>query len=120
MIRKIHKKGEKKHFSTAVIVIMVAIAVSLIAFMTEENKLTGFVVVETVSPYVQPSIVVYNDVNDLSVLSPGNYYIDANGYVYWLDDTSSPVIARVDFVEEDQKNTNIYIDSSGNVGYLIS
>ena len=54
------------------------------------------------------------------MLAAGNYYIDENGIVYWTDDSSSPAIAKVNSIDESQKNRPIYIDNNGNVGYSIS
>ena len=121
MTKKLSKNKYGQHFNLALIVIFLSITISLIAFVSEDNKITGFVT-STDSSFVdaQPSYNEYKDVDSLKSLASGNYYIDANGYVYWLDDGSRPVIGKVSFVDQIQKNRQIYIDNNGNIGYLIS
>ena len=114
-----NKSGE--HFNSALIFIILAITISLIAFISEENKITGFVT--SASPSftdIKPGYNEYKDVDSLKSLAAGTYYIDFDGYVYWLDDESKPLVGKVDFVDEVQKNRQIYIDKNGNIGYLIS
>ena len=118
---KTHK--QKDHFNVALVVIFLAIFVSLISFMSENNKLTGFVVnanYKNADAATQTNVKEYNDVKSLGVLSPGNYYIDNQGYVYWMDDDSTPAVAKVKYLNDDQKNRKIYIDNEGNIGYLIN
>ncbi len=123
MIKKLiqNKSGEK--FNFGLFVILLSISVSLFAFISEENKVTGFVVAEENQKIVQiqqPILLDFKDVNSLSTLSAGNYYIDENGIVYWIDDEAKPAIAKVTFVEESQKNRNIYIDDDGRIGYVLN
>ena len=119
---KKNKRGE--HFNIALIVILISIAVSLFAFKSEDNssQVTGFAVSDSVNPVThtqQPELLQFSSVGSLSTLSPGSYYIDADGVVYWLDDSSKPAIAKVIHLSDSQKNREIYIDKDGNVGYLI-
>jgi len=115
-----NKSGEK--FGFGLLIVLLSISVSLFAFISEENKVTGFVVAEENQKIVQiqqPILLEFNDVNSLSTLSAGNYYIDENGVVYWIDDESKPAIAKVTFFEESQKNRRIYIDDEGRIGYVL-
>ena len=100
---------------------ILSISISLFAFITEENKITGLVVAEDSKEIQisQPILIEFNDVNSLSTLSAGNYYIDENGIVYWIDDETKPAIAKVSYVNESQKNRHIYIDNEGRVGYVL-
>ena len=112
-----NKRGE--HFKFALIAIFLSIFISLIAFNSEGNKITGYVTSTADEVVVQQSLLEFEDVSSLNSLASGNYYLDDYGVVYWLDDTSRPAIARLNFVSDSQKNRAIYIDNNGNIGYLI-
>ena len=119
---KKNKRGE--HFNIALMIVLVSIAVSLLAFKSENNssQVTGFAVSDLVNPVAhvqQPELLQFSSVSSLSTLSSGSYFIDADGIVYWLDDSSRPAIARVVHLSDSQKNRAIYVDNDGNVGYLI-
>ena len=113
-----NKRGES--FKAALVVILLSIAIFSIAFMWGENDITGLVI-DAEPNYIptQYSLAAYEDVNSLGTLSEGNYYIDGEGIVYWIDDGSKPAIAKVNFIYEEQKNRLIYIDDEGNVGYVL-
>lgn len=115
-----NKSGEK--FNIGLFVVALAISVSLFAFISEENKVTGFVIVEANQErqIPQPVLLEFNDVDSLSTLAAGNYYIDENGIVYWIGDESRPAIAKVNFVDESQKNRHIYVDNEGRIGYVLN
>ena len=117
-----HKHKDKDHFKSALVAVALVIFISLIGLMSEQNNITGFA---TSTHYnadaaIQINVKEYNDVKSLEVLAPGNYYIDANGFVYWMDDDVTPAVAKVKYLSDDQKNRKIYIDDRGNVGYLIN
>ena len=116
-----HNHKEKDHFKSALVAVALAIFISLIGLMSGQNNITGFA---TSTSYnadaaTQTNVKEYNDVKSLEVLAPGNYYIDGQGYVYWMDDEVTPAVAKVRSLTDDQKNRKIYIDDQGNVGYLI-
>ncbi|HLC62598.1 MAG TPA: hypothetical protein VJI52_06285 [Candidatus Nanoarchaeia archaeon] len=116
-----HKHKEKDHFKSALVAVALVTFISLIGLMSGQNNLTGFV---TSTSYnadaaTQTNVREYQNVNSLQVLAPGNYYIDSQGYVYWMDDEVTPAVAKVTYVRDEQKNRKIYIDDQGNVGYLI-
>lgn len=115
------KRGES--FASALVVILLSIAIFSIAFISEGNDITGLVTVtiDTEPNYIptQSSLATYEDVDSLASLAPGNYYIDNDGIVYWLSDGSKIAIAVLDFVDEVHKNRHIYIDDNGNIGYPI-
>ncbi|HLC61071.1 MAG TPA: hypothetical protein VJJ52_06610 [Candidatus Nanoarchaeia archaeon] len=117
-----NKPKQKDHFKSALVVVALAIFISLIGLMSGQNNLTGFA---TSTSYnsdaaTQTDVKEYNDVKSLEVLAPGNYYIDANGFIYWMDDDSTPAVAKVKSLTDDQKNRKIYIDDNGNVGYILN
>ena len=114
-----NKRGES--FNSALIVILFSIAIFSIAFIGEDSDITGLVI-GTEPNYIasQSALIQYNDVDSLGSLAAGNYYIDSDGVVYWLDDKSNPAIGKVNFVDEVQKNQHIYIDNEGNIGYVLS
>ena len=120
---KHHKPHKQKdHFNTALVVIFLAIFISLIGFMSANNSTTGFVVntnYNNADVATQTNVKIFDNVESLETLSPGNYYIDGQGYVYWMDDDSTPAVAKVNYIRDEQKNRRIYIDNQGNVGYLI-
>ncbi len=121
-MEKLGKRGE--HFNIALAVIFVSIAISLVAFMSEEKNVTGFVVsysapVSVSSSNPQPVLKEFSNIDALGTLAKGNYYIDADGIVYWLDDTSKPAVAKISHVRDIQKNRIIYIDDNGNIGYVL-
>lgn len=121
MIKSIkNKKGEK--FGFGLLVVFLSISISLFAFVSEQNNITGFAAFENnkeQAKIIQNDLAEFNDVNSLITLAAGNYYIDDEGIVYWIDDSSRPAIARVRNVDETQKNRNIYIDDNGRVGYVL-
>ncbi len=116
------KNKRAEHFQNAMAVILLAISISIVAFATG-NKITGFAVEDGQQAPNQdvfvPSLKEFNSVNDLSTLSAGNYYIDGDGIVYWLDDDSRPSVAKVNNAADNQKYRQIYIDADGNIGYVI-
>ncbi len=110
------KKNEREHLDKALIVILFAIAVSLYAFKTADNKITGFA---TFSSYdAQASLKELNDINSLRSLAPGSYYVDDNGIVYWLDDSTRPAVAKLNFISNIQINTQFFIDDNGNIEFI--
>ncbi len=114
-MEKTHK--QKDHFNSALIVILLAIAVPLFAFMNEGRDYAGLATSPVTVEF--QAFQEYNDVNSLRTLAPGTYYIDNDGTVFWLDDESRPAVAKVNYADESQKNRAIYIDNEGNIGYLI-
>ena len=112
-----NKRGE--HFQFALIAILLSVFISVIAFMTESNKITGFAISGSSNDVAKPELRDMHNMDDLRSLSKGNYYIDSEGVVYWLDDESKPAIAKVDYIRDEQKNRQIYIDDEGNIGYVI-
>lgn len=118
---KHHNHKDKDHFKSALVAVALVIFISLIGLMSGQNNITGFA---TSTSYnadaaTQTNVKEYKNVNSLQVLAPGNYYIDSQGYVYWMDDEVTPAVAKVTYVRDEQKNRKIYIDDQGNVGYLI-
>lgn len=101
------------HFKYALIVVFLSIAVSLLAFITSDNNITGFVVSNP------QDLREYENIDSLQSLGSGTYYIDGFGTVYWIDDKSMPAVAKVKFIDETQKNRKIYIDNDGDIGYLL-
>lgn len=117
-----HKPKQKDHFNAALMVIFLAIFISLIGFMSANDAPTGFVVSEEAinsDAATQTSVKVFENIKGLEALAPGNYYIDGQGYVYWMDDDSTPAVAKVTYIRDEYKYKRIYIDNNGNVGYLI-
>ena len=117
-----NKKGE--HFQNALVVVFAAIFISIVAFSTETGKITGFAVSDSgnsvsSNAVSQNNLREYSNINELGSLAPGSYYIDGDGIVYWLDDSSKPAVAKVDSARDNQKYRQIYIDDKGNIGYVI-
>ncbi|MBI4452071.1 hypothetical protein HY637_01460 [Candidatus Woesearchaeota archaeon] len=112
-----NKRGE--HFSFALLVVVFSMAIFSIAFLSEDSNLTGLAVYEQDATYVNQNLLVYDNVNSLRTLASGNYYLDTDGVVYWLDDSSKPPIAKLSYISESQKNRKIHIDNEGNLGYLL-
>ena len=118
-----NKKGEG--FGVGLVVIILSIALASIAFISEDNsEITGFAISDDLDDYTdynsaQTSLIELEDFNSLRSLAAGNYYIDEESIVYWIDDESKPAIAKVNFINEDIKNRQIYIDDEGNIGYVI-
>lgn len=108
-----NKFGER--FGSGIAVVVLSTVIVMLAFMSEDNKITGFVVSENGA--VQ--LTEFENVNSLATLAAGNYYIDSDGIVYWLDDSSKPAIAKVRNLDENQRNRHIYIDDQGRIGYVL-
>jgi len=109
----------KNHFNSALWIVIVSMSIVSLAFMSESNEITGLVVKED-SVQMAPQFAELKDFKSLEILSPGTYYVNSDGIVYWLDDSSLPVVARIRHLEDDQKGSKVYVDSNGNVGYIIS
>ena len=107
----------KNHFNAALWLVIISISIIALAFISE-GGLTGFAVKEP-SNEIEQLVVEFDDFKSLESLSPGNYYVDGEGNVYWLDGSLVPVVAKVRNIEESQKNRHIYIDDRGNVGFVI-
>lgn len=125
IIKKFNSNRLGEHFNFALIAIFLSIFITLFAFISEENKITGFATGTApknsyYGTIAQSNLQEFNDVKSLGSSAAGNYYIDGDGIVYWTDDESNPAIAKVKFIDESQKNRHIYIDNNGNIGYVIS
>ncbi len=120
MTKKLLNNKSGESFGFALAAILMSISIFSIAFISEGNKITGFAAKENVDVNVQPILIMFKDVNSLSTLAAGNYYIDSDGIVYWMGDESKPAIAKVNFVDESQKDRQIYIDDNGRVGYVLN
>lgn len=108
-----NKMGEK--FSSGIAFVVLSMAIVMLAFMSEESQITGFVVSEN----QDVQLMEFENVNSLATLAAGNYYIGSDGIVYWLDDSSKPAIAKVKYLDESQMNRHIYIDDEGRIGYVL-
>ena len=107
------------HFASAMAASALFMFVFFVAFVTEDRGITGFAVNEQDSgSVVVQNLMEFDDASSLGSLGAGNYYITADGVVYWTDQGMIPV-ARIKNLHESQKNRKIYIDSFGNLGYLI-
>ena len=114
-----NKSGEKFGFGLALIVL--SMAVSMLVFISEGSKITGVATLSQEDIFVKSAdLRDFEDVDSLGRLAQGNYYIDNNGIVYWIDDESMPAIAKVKSIDEIQKNRIIYIDAQGRIGYVLN
>ena len=127
MTKIFNKNRCGEHFNFALIAIFLSIFITIFAFVSEGNKnnATGFAASAAAendnagTAVAQPDLMQFKDVKSLSSMAAGNYYIDGDGILYWLDDKSNPAIAKVNYVDESQKNRRIYIDDRGNIGYVV-
>lgn len=119
MTSKIIKKKNGEHFRLALLLIFVSISVSILAFLSENNGITGQVTGTTLSQVASPDLIEFDSVSDLGTLAVGKYYIDGNGIVYWMEGNEMAKIAKIKYVDSSQKGRHVYIDFEGNVGYLI-
>ena len=109
-----------REFGLGLAIIFLAISLSLFAFITEDNKITGFATLENQDYIINPpKLLEFKYINSIGTLAPGNYYIDGDGIVYWTDDESRPAIAKVNSLDESQKSKDVYIDNEGRVGYTL-
>ena len=111
---KQNKFNDKFNFGITLVVL--SIAITMLAFISEENKITGYAATELSSDIDLP---VFQDINALSTLSPGKYYINDNGIVNMISDESSFPVAKFIQFDENKKNVPIYIDREGRVGYIL-
>ena len=120
--KKLLKNKLGESFEFAIILITISIALSLIAFISEENKITGLVTSEAAPQNLvnTPDLMDIKDINSLGSLAAGNYYVDENGIVYWIDDESRLAIAQLNNFDENLKNREIYIDKYGRIGYVLN
>ena len=106
-------------FVAGLLFILASVSVFSVAFFSEQNSLTGLVVANQKTIEPSPVLKQYNDVSSLAELSPGKYYINSNGIVYYMDDKSRFAVASVSHLDDSQKDRFVYIDTNGNIGYLI-
>lgn len=106
--------NEEDKFGIGMLVVLAAMSVSLVSFITEENKIMAFATYEVNNL----DLLEFDDVESLGYLATGNYYIDAEGIVYWTDEGSKPAVAFVKSVG-DSGGRHIYIDDLGKIGYVL-
>ena len=120
-----NKSGQE--FSSGVFIVILTISISLFAFISEGNNITGFATLDNKEAgntkeeisIIPNNLMEFNDIKSIT-LAAGNYYVDDEGIIYWIDDESRPPVARLKNIDEIQKNKNIYIDDEGRVGYVLS
>ena len=80
MSKKIIKNKLGEKFGFGVFIVFLAMAISLFSFISEENKITGLVIFEDVTQNIvrTSDLRDFKDVNSLSILAAGNYYVDEN------------------------------------------
>ena len=101
-------KGNKSNlFPTAVIVILVIIVLFVTAFFTE-SKLSGMAVYSGLEQI---------EASELYEFAEGNYYIDDNWVVYWIDDSSKPAIAQLHSMRDAYSDRYFYVSDDGMVFY---
>jgi hypothetical protein len=112
-----NRKGN--HFKAALIAIVIAIFVFSAAFFTENQEATGLVVAEdseASAPRADP--ILLNNANSMASLSRGNYYIDARGNIQWTDDSSRPVVAKLQNYNENELDRSVYVSIEGEVFFV--
>lgn len=125
MKNKLSQDKSGENFNFGITITALAITISLLAFVSEESKITGFAVSgdskESINDEIIPdNLIEFNDIGSLRSLAPGSYYIGESGIVYWLYDNSKPAIAKVKNIDDLQKSREIYIDKNGNIGYILN
>lgn len=120
--KKLIKSKIGENFGFGVFIVFLAMAISLFAFISEKNKITGLVISEEVTQNVVKTsdLMDIKDINSLSSLATGNYYVDEKGVVYWTDDESRPAVGQLNNFDENLKNQEIYIDNYGRIGYVLN
>jgi len=113
-----NKRGESFEFGLTIV--LLSIIITVFAFISENNNITGFAAISDATNHIEPQLPEHKDVDSLASLAPGNYFIDGDGIVYWIDDEAWPAIAKVKLLDGAQKNRHIYIDARGNIGYVLS
>ena len=112
--------SEKPSVVNGMFLALVSMAIFSIALLSEQSGTTGFVTANDNSNTVHVlDLKDFRDINSLGELGAGKYYISGDGIVYYIDASSRFPVAKIDYVNELQKNRFIYIDSNGNIGYLI-
>ena len=94
-------KLNKFGFGFGVIVVVLLVMVS--AFLLVGNKITGFVTGNQIK-----------NIDSLSSLSPGNYFLDSKGIVYSIDN-SNIAVAKVSSFDKNQIDKAFYVDNKGNI-----
>ena len=120
-------KNKKGKFGFGIFIVFLAVAISLLSFISESSKTTGFAVLEgnennavqENTQIIPDNLMEFNEIKSLSTLAPGNYFVDDDGIVYWNDDESRPAIAIVKSHDETYENKLIYIDDEGRIGYVL-
>ncbi len=120
IIKKLMKAKNAEQFRLGLAVILFVTVVFMYAFISEESRITGFATAdqETLSLNLN-KIPEFESVESLETLGEGNYFIDNNGLVQWIDDESRPVVGHISDIDELQKNRQVHIDSEGRIGYVL-
>ena len=115
------KNKSREKFSNGVLLIILSITISTLAFISEDNRITGFVTLnkDLGDTAIKNNLIELKNIDSLKTFAVGNYYVDGDGIVYWIDDKSKPAIAKVKSVDEIHKNRHIYIDKEGRIGYVL-
>jgi len=113
-------KIHEDKFSYGIFLIVSIISISMLAFLNEDKNITGYVIAGESANYESASALAeFNSLNSLAQLSPGLYYVYADGYVYSVDDYSRLLVGKVSHLEDSQKDKLVYIDRNGNIGYVL-
>ena len=109
----------KDKFNFGIGIVLLTIGLSLFSFLSQENNFTGYVVNEDSGAVSKSNLAYLNDFDSLSILAPGKYFIDNQGFVYWIDDESKPAVAKIGNVNDFAKNKQVYVDKEGRVGFVL-
>jgi len=88
-------KIHEDKFSYGIFLIVSIISISMLAFLNEDKNITGYVIAGESANYESASALAeFNSLNSLAQLSPGLYYVYADGYVYSVDDYSRLLVGK--------------------------
>lgn len=107
-------------FTYGIFLIVSFILLSTLAFLNEDKNITGYVIAgESANHESASALSEFNSLNSLAQLSPGLYYVYADGYVYSVDDYARLLVGKINRLDDPQKDKLVYIDRNGNIGYVL-
>jgi hypothetical protein len=112
-------KDKNPSVANGMFLAIISMAIFSVALMSEQPGITGQVVAIDSAQIDIFSLREFKDVNSVGELSAGKYYLSREHIIYYIDDTSRFPVAKIVHLDDAQKDRFVYIDASGNLGYLI-
>lgn len=114
-MKKMTRNEDK--FGIGILLIFLSISVTMLGFLSEEKNIVGYAAAK--EPAIITDNSVFENIDTLSELSPGKYFVYDDGSVYSIEDDARLLVGKVKHIQDVQKNTYLYVDRNGDIGYVL-